>query len=342
MENFGYRLPDGAELISHSGNEIQMTVSMPTDDDGFFGRQCPDCSRLFRIDADDYDALPDDLQLWCVYCGHRTDHSDFLTQQQLDRAKRALGDYAVRMIGQKLDSTFSRLARSSHSRRSGLGIRYRSGRPFSPQPLPGIDEDRLIRIRTCAGCSLRYAVFADHRFCPQCGQLPAKTVAEDALAAEAARLDALAQIPKQAAAVLREQGAFDRMLADTLSNTAGIVETFAGAVFRAAVPNAAQLLQGKGNIFQRLEHAADLFVTAGHPDLRDLVDAAAWQRLLKTWAKRHVFIHNDGLVDSKYLTKVPTSTSQIGQRLAVTESECRQVIADTRTLCTAIASVFGL
>lgn len=342
MENFGYRLPDGVELTSRSGTEIRMTVSMPTDDDGFFGRQCPDCSRLFRIDVDDYEALPDDLQLWCVYCGHHADDSEFITQQQLDRAKRALGDYAVQRLGQQLDSTFSRLARSSRSRRSGFSMSYRSGPPFSPQPLPGIDEERLIRVRTCAGCSLRYAVFADHRFCPQCGRLPAKTVAEDALAAETARLDALAQIPEQAAAVLREQGAFDRMLADTLSNAAGIVETFAGAAFRAAVPNAAQLLQGKGNIFQRLDHAANLFVTAGHPDLRTLVDAATWQRLLETWTKRHVFIHNDGLVDNKYLTKVPTSTSQIGQRLAVSESECRQIIGDSRALCTAIASVFGL
>ncbi|WUH98240.1 hypothetical protein OHR68_32780 [Spirillospora sp. NBC_00431] len=341
MGNFGYRLPDGAELVSHSGDEILMTVSMPTDDDGFFGRQCPDCSQLFRIDADDYEALPDDLQLCCVYCGYLADHGEFITQQQLDRAKRALGDYGVQMIGQQLDGIFSRLARSSRSRHSG----------FSKLPVRAAvlaraaawdHEERLIRIRTCAGCSLRYAVFADHRFCPRCGQLPAKAVAEDALAAETARLDALAQIPEQAAAVLREQGAFDRMLADTLSNAVGIVETSAGTAFRAAVPNATQLLQGKGNIFQRLDHAADLFVTAGYPDLRTLVDAATWQRLPETWAKRHVFIHNDGLVDTKYLTKVPTSTSQIGQRLAVTESECRQVITDTRALCTAIAAILGL
>ncbi|PRX46315.1 hypothetical protein B0I32_1454 [Nonomuraea fuscirosea] len=347
MENFGFRLPDGAELISHTGDEIKMTVAIPTDQDGFFGRQCPGCSRLFRIDADDYEALPDEVELWCVYCGHHAEHSEFITQQQLDRATRAMGDYAVQMIGQQLDSTLSGLFGSSRpprSSRGGFGVEFsfQPGPPFVPQPLPGIDEERLIRIRSCAGCGLRYAVFADHRFCPQCGQLPAKTVAEDALAAETARLDALTQVPEQAAAALREQGAFDRILTDTLSNVAGIVETLAGAAFRTAVPNSNQLLVGKGNVFQRLDHAADLFVTAGYPDLRTLLDAATWQRLLETWAKRHVFIHNDGMVDSKYLTKVPASTSRIGQRLAVTEPECRQVIADTRALCTAIATIFNL
>jgi hypothetical protein len=33
-----------------------------------------------------------------------------------------------------------------------------------PQPLPGIDEERLIRVRQCAGCALRYAVFGEHRY----------------------------------------------------------------------------------------------------------------------------------------------------------------------------------
>jgi hypothetical protein len=35
-----------------------------------------------------------------------------------------------------------------------IDIRYRP-EPFHPEPLPGIDEEELIRIWICASCSLR-------------------------------------------------------------------------------------------------------------------------------------------------------------------------------------------
>jgi hypothetical protein len=79
--------------------------------------------------------------------------------------------------------------------------------------------------------------------------------------------------------VLREQGGLTRSLIDTIKNLATVVEVLAGAVFRAAVPTAAALLQGKGNTFQRLDDTADLFVATGHPDLRTMVGQAKWQRL---------------------------------------------------------------
>lgn len=124
-----------------------------------------------------------------------------------------------------------------------------------------------------------------------------------------------------------------------MENLVGIVETLASAVFRDAVADAEQRLNGKGNIFQRLDHTATLFVDAGYPDLRTVIEAARWQRLLEFWATRHVFTHNDGLVDAKFLTKVPASTARIGQRLTITEQACRQAITDAEALCRALSAL---
>jgi len=328
----------GLHVLGQSGDEVRMQVSMPTDEHGFFGRQCPSCSQLFRVDADDYEALPDDLELWCVYCGHHGEHSDFITQQQLDRATRAVEDWAMQSIGNVLDRSLRGL--STPRPRSGFGIQisHRST-PFYPQPLPGINEERLIRIRSCAACALRYAVFGELRYCPGCGPLPANVIALDAIAAETARLDALTHLPSDAAATLREQGVFTRIWVDTLENLVGILETLASATFHAAVPNAAQRVTGKGNIFQRLDGTADLFIDAGYADLRTVLDAATWQRLRQVWATRHLFTHNDGIVDDKYLAVVPISHAARGQRLVVTEQLTRQAITDTEQLCTAIAGL---
>ncbi|HUP71392.1 MAG TPA: hypothetical protein VM142_16490 [Acidimicrobiales bacterium] len=154
----------------------------------------PECDQHFRIAHEDYDALPNELHLWCVYCGHHDDHSEFMTEQQLERVMRATSDYAMQLIGRTLDDSFGRMARSS--RNSFLTITYRS-KPFFPAPLPEIDEERLVRQSACEECGLRYAVFGEHRFCPVCGLLAPLVSATDALAAETIRLDALGELPPE-------------------------------------------------------------------------------------------------------------------------------------------------
>jgi len=58
----GFRMADGAGVVGRQGDVFEMRVSVPTDEDGFFGRQCPGCSQVFWVD---YEALPEDLRLWC-------------------------------------------------------------------------------------------------------------------------------------------------------------------------------------------------------------------------------------------------------------------------------------
>ncbi|AZQ36593.1 hypothetical protein EJ357_26740 [Streptomyces cyaneochromogenes] len=332
-DNRRFRMADGAELVGRQGDSFEMRVSIPSDDNGFFGRQCPECSLVFRMDVQQYEALPDDLTLWCVYCGHHAEHSEFMTEQQRDRIMRAAGDFAMQMVSQELDKVFGGLARGS--RGSSISFSYKS-QPFYPRPLPGIDEEQLVRVRTCADCQNNYAVFGEHRYCPVCGQLPAASVAFDALQADTARLDALEALPADAKSLLREQGVFARNWVDTIENVVGVVEALASSLFRAAAPNADSLLNGKGAIFQRLDHMADLIVATGFSDLRITLGAQSWQRLLETWAARHVFTHNDGIVDEKYLTRVPSSSTRIGQRLVLTDAACRQALDDAKSLCDAL------
>lgn len=332
-------MPEGSEVVGRQGDDYRITVSVPADDDGFIGRQCPECQLLFRMDAEDYEPLPDDLVLWCVYCGHSQEHSEFMTAQQHDRMMRAAEEFGSQLVRQELDGIFDSLARST-PRNSPISISY-STEPHYPRPLPGIDEERLARIRTCTSCQVKYAVFGEHRYCPVCGQLPAATVAHDALQADTARLDALDAIPAGAKTVLREQGVFTRSWVDTIENVVGIVETLSSALFQANVTDADARLKGKGNVFQRLDDMADLLVAASYGDLRQSVDQSTWQRLNETWAARHAFTHNDGRVDQKYLAKVPDSAARIGQRLTISDTDSRQAIAAATTLCDAIIRLFS-
>jgi hypothetical protein len=33
------------------------------------------------VDSDDYGALPEDVEVWCVYCGRHSEQSEFITAQ---------------------------------------------------------------------------------------------------------------------------------------------------------------------------------------------------------------------------------------------------------------------
>jgi hypothetical protein len=119
----------------------------------------------------------------------------------------------------------------------------------------------------------------------------------------------------------------------------GLIESLASSVFRSAVANAEQRINGRGNIFQRLDDTADLFSDAGYTDLRATLEPLIWQRLQETWAARHVFTHNDGVIDDRYLARVPGSSLHRGQRLVLSEQFCRQAITDTDALRAEIAGL---
>ena len=333
MSSYGFST--GAEFLGKSGDEVTLAVTMPDDDEGFFGRECPSCRGHFRVASDDYEALPDDQMLWCVYCGHHDHNDDFITAQQMARLDRAATNYAEQMANKMLEETFGKMSRRSRGSRDSFIQITCHVEPFRPRPLPPISEERLVRERACPGCGLRYAVFAEHRFCPACGQLPALATALDSLSAEAKRLDALADSPPKLHAELREAGVLDRTYVDTIENAVGIVETLAERAFKDHVAEADQILRGRGQVFQRLNDLADLYDAHLGIDLPASL-GTAWPELQRSWAARHVFTHCDGIIDAKYLEAVPGSPLRQGQRLTVTEAMARDVLRDAELLCRAL------
>jgi len=331
-----YRTADGVNYQGRdkSGNE-KFSVSIPYDEHGYFGRECPACHQLFRMKGEDYDALPDDLVLTCPYCGHEEEHSEFMTTQQRDRVMQVAQDAAMQLVSDMLDKSFRSMARSTSNNRF-VKVSYRS-KPFYPQPLPGINEERLVRERTCTACGVRYAIFGEHRFCPVSGALDAAEIARDALAAETAKLTALNEIPDAQRAMLREQGVFDRIAVDTLSRVVGIVESLASAEFARRVQGADTIVKGRGNVFQRLDDLAQLFADHVGVDPR-MLSEVDWAALHRLWAARHAHVHADGRVDAKFLRSVPTSSLQLGQRVVVSERDARMAIERATALCDALVS----
>lgn len=324
-----YQLPEGLEFHGKEGGIARFSLSMPVDEDGYYGRHCPRCAGEFRVK--DYDKLEAEV-LYCVYCGHEDPTEKFSTQQQATRANQAIGDWAEQWVSDELDKMFRGVARRSRHISYSPGVRR-----TTPRPLPGIDEQRIVRERTCGECTLAYAVFNDHRFCPQCGQLTPLRTAMLALETQRTRIELMLQLPDEQRSEWDESGATETAFADAVKSAVTIVEVCAERIFNDNASNPAAALKGKGKIFQRLRDLATLFDQELQVDLRGAL-GDVWNDCLATWEARHVLVHRDGIVDEKYLARVPSAAVQVGGRLRVSESDARAALSQAEAIVSIIST----
>jgi hypothetical protein len=331
-------MPDGAEIVSEQGSTVTMHITMPADDAGHFGRQCPSCKRMFRMHVEDYKALPDDLRLTCPYCCLQEDHSEFMTEQQMERALAAAGEYAQQLVAGTLDEIFGNMARSVNARGGAIRMSYSGGsRTVSPGPLPAIVEEAPIRERTCAACGNRYAVFGEHVACPVCGPLPPKVVAQDALDAQETVLAVFDHIPAEVLGQLREAGSLERTAGGTLGSVVSVLETFLKQTFLDRVTGGHTLIAGKGNVFQRLDDAAQIFRDHCAIDLPALLGTASWERLRLLYGIRHLLTHANGVVDAKHVARFPSHGVAVGQRVSPSFADAREALQLARKLANGVA-----
>lgn len=328
-----YRMPAGVEIVGETGNTVTLNIAIPADDTGYFGRKCPKCGRIFRMHVEDYEALPDHLRLTCPYCCIQEDHSEFMTKQQTDRVLAAAGEYAQQLVAGMLDDAFGDMARSVNARGGAIRMRYSGGsRTHFPRPLPAIVEEAPIRERTCTTCGNRYAIFGEHIACPVCGPLPPKVVAQDALEAQDAVLDIFDHIPAEVLQQLREAGAVERTAASSLGSVVSILETFLKQAFLHRVTGGDNLIAGKGNVFQRLDTAAQLYHDHCGIDLPAILGTADWHRLCLLYGIRHLVTHTNGVVDAKHMIRFPGHGVAVGQRVTLSFADAREALHFARKL----------
>jgi len=315
---------------SHQGSSVTFRVTMPADDAGHIGRLCPSCKQLFRVHAGDYAALPDDQRLTCPYCGFSAGQREFVTPQQVERARAAAAGWAHQMvadkIGQALDGMVSNINRSSSSSALfSISASRGPSRTLVPSPLPMITEPAPIRERQCLRCRNRYAVFGQHIACPVCGPLPPKVIAEDALAAQTAILNALAQLEATALDQLREIGAVEQTASSTLGVVVSSLEAYLKGTFNDRVTGGDQLMAGRGNVFQRLDDVAELYREHMGIDLAATL-GPDWDRLRMLYGIRHLLTHNNGIVDHRHMKRFPNFPIAIGHRVTLSVADARDAI----------------
>lgn len=327
-------LPEGISDLEEDGTTWSMKVSIPSDEEGFFGRLCPGCGEFFKLDVAEFKAAPDQL-FYCPYCGHQADAGDHYTDDQRERALSAAKAIAIAKIQDMIGEL------PSGPIGGGLISISWEFKPGTPPSLHTYVEEQVRRTVTCEMCARNAAVYGAATFCPYCGPRPVSGRVLDELEAQRLTLSVFDQLPPNVHEEARAAGVIDGLAADTIKNVVTLFEQLCRETFAALVPPAFDVLKKqkeRSNVFQNLDDAARLFASHTSLSLHALVNAATWERLRVAFAKRHVLTHANGIVDQRFLDQVPHSPLKVGQRLVITRREAQQALDDLQTLVGSAAS----
>jgi hypothetical protein len=336
-----HRLPSDVSGLKRTAQGFEATISIPNDEEGFFGRRCPECERFFKMRVEQWEALPANATVTCPYCGHQPDDpDDFLTPQQNARIKSAM----EALVEQYLHDAMSNMFRGLETRRlrageSGIEIRVSQDPPPPVRSLAAYVEDEVRHTITCDRCSTVYAVYGATAFCPVCGARPAAQTVVEAIERARRSLALEDALPGDLREQARAEGIFDRAAADAVKEVVALFEVFARDQFSARVPEAEAIVREKGRgVFQRLDDADSLFLAHADGALSAHFDAAMWTRLQILFQQRHVLVHLQGIVDEQFLERVPTARQRVGQRLVLTRSDAEQALDALEAVVRAIST----
>jgi uncharacterized Zn finger protein (UPF0148 family) len=313
-----HRLPRGISGFRHTGRGFEASVSIPADDEGFFGRQCPVCERFFKLQADQWEALPDDTVVTCPYCGHRPeDVSDFMTPQQNQRMQSAIEALAEQYVHHAVQRAFSGLRT----------IRVSHDPPPPVRSLRTYVEEQVRRTIVCDRCETVYAVYGATAFCPVCGPRAAADTVLEAIERGRRSLALEDALPNDLREQARADGLFDKTAADAVKEVVTLFEVFARDQFAARVPEHEEIMRHRGRgVFQRLDDVETLFIEHVGTSLSAHVPEAVWSRLQIVFQQRHVLVHKQGIVDKQYVQRVPHARQQVGQRLVLSRRDAEQAL----------------
>jgi hypothetical protein len=329
----------GPHNIRKTGrDEYTFSISVPPDEDGMLGRECPDdgcCPGYFKV-RPGTGITDGQIEAFCPYCRRTAEPSGFLTQAQIDYGKRILERETVKGIDRSLRDALRLGPRGRRKLAGGpisMEISMTPARlPFVGRPL----EEELRRDVKCRSCGLEHAVFGLATWCADCGT----DIFIVHLGAELAVLRRMVDAADGRRSMLGPRVAA-RDVENALEDLVSVLEAVLKALTRRHLVSTGRTLEEAEtflerqvrNGFQNLTRARELLAAHTAAVLgrnRSQEDLASLAGVLE---KRHPIAHNLGVVDRKYLGRI-RSGELAGREVRVTADEVRQAIDQVESLLT--------
>lgn len=306
--------------LQRLGNTV--TVTFPTDEQGFLGRECPHqaCLGYFKVRPGTGLSGPD-LQCHCPYCGHAAGGETFATPEQVEYAK----SIALRQFTEAFRRDLKQLEFNHRPRPGtfGIGISLKVT-PGAPIPIRHYRERGMETHVSCAKCTLDYAIFGLFAFCPDCGEHNSGQVLEKNLEI-ILKLVELAE--SQTDVDLKRQ-----LIEDALENCISAFDGFARESCRVRASRSTDPEAAVKVSFQNLDRAAQRMRTLFGIDLTKCLAEEDLRFVRRSFLRRHLLAHRAGVVDEQYCRDAQDGSVVVGRRIVISATDVNALVAHVRVL----------
>lgn len=298
------------EGMQHYGDEFGDTFSvhLPTDKDGYLGRECPkeDCKGYFKITPGT--GLADVDSIYCPYCGYKGHRSEFHTHDQKE--------YAISLVTRQITDDFTRQLRGLEFKsepRGGFGIGMSvEVKPGTPIPIHKYAEKKLETHIVCNTCALKYAVFGVFAYCPDCGIHNSYQQFEDSIRVIQKMLELADTLDADIRTVL---------IQDALENCVSSFDGYGRELVRININKSNNPKKAEHLSFQNLESAQKRLLGLFGIDLQAGVTSEQWQEVQKAFLKRHLLAHRMDVIDDEYIEKANDPAAIKGHKVSIASED---------------------
>jgi len=300
----------------------QVSVSIPTDEHGDLGRECPnpECLGYFKIRPPGTGLIGDNLPCHCPYCGHAGPTNTFFTVAQIEYAQSVAMSRVSKAIVQNLKQLeFNHRPRGAFG--IGMSLAVKEGRPV---PIRHYREQKLETEVVCDHCTLHYAIYGLFAFCPDCRT-------HNSLQILFKNLDLV--LKQVALSEAQEDDGMKRyLLEDALENCVSAFDGFGRETCKVRADRSSNADKSQSVSFQNIDVAADRLRDLFGVDLRGAVPPTEWAVIRQGFMKRHVVAHRSGVVDDRYIAETGDPDAVAGRRLALALREVRELADHLQSL----------
>ncbi len=317
---------------------MEIPITITSDEKGYFDRECPkdNCLFNFKIKLQDWKEKVSDEEVHCPMCGHIDTSDKWWTQEQLDQIREITGSYVASYTQQKLDKSFRNLAQSTRNNKF-FKITYKPGRRISIINSPIGQSEEWAQEITCEECGTTYSVIGSAYFCPCCGHNSASSAFDESLDSVTKMLASIPQMEKLFAEAYGDDKAKTMcrtMVENSLGDCISAFQKFAECRYKEVTGKTVRV-----NDFQIVSKGSDLFRTSTGKGYEEWLTSSEIDELNLLFQRRHLFEHNNGMVDQQYVDKSGDRSYTIGQRIVSRQEDTNELIRLLKKLAKGLLSL---
>lgn len=298
--------------LSRLGNSI--SIPLQPDEEGYIGRECPntDCEGYFKIMGGT--GLKEITHCYCPYCGHKAEHNEFFTKEQIDYAKSV----AIRKITDAVVKDFKKLEFNIKPK-GGFGIGMSLKVKEGPRhPIYWYREKQLETYVECNNCTLKYAVYGAFGFCPDCGTHNSFQILEKSLEVVIKTL--------KLSDTTQDTEIKNRLIENALEDCVSAFDGYGRELCCFHKTKSNDPDKAKKISFQNLESAKKKVFDLFGLDISKIIDSIEWNKTVRGFQKRHLLAHKMGIVDEEYLKRTGDTNAIKGRKISVIFEEVQELV----------------